>query len=349
MLKSFSSLFLILITTTLDSQVIITSTDMPQTSHSYFSQNVLDFITIDLSLTGPNSTWDYSSLVGVDLDTLYAAPVSSTPLAYQFYFNNVFLYPDYVANYAVPTDDIGATGVSLSDRFEYFKSDANGHKIVGFGANVQGIPTSVRYAVIDKIYHFPMAYGDTGTSYGEYLLSIPTFGAYGQWITRTQNVDGWGTLLTPGGSYDCLRVKTVLELTDTVYADFAGFGSSFNRPTDTIFDWITNGEGIPVLTATSGDLGITSAKFKVGEINVINEQSHQPVKLFPNPANQILYIETDRDGFLTVYDLSGNIILEKRYTAFEKIDVSQLACGVYQLSLTDLSGEKVSRKITVIR
>ena len=349
MLKSFSSLFLILITTTLDSQVIITSTDMPQTGHSYFSQNVLDFITIDLSLTGPNSTWDYSSLVGVDLDTLYAAPVSSTPLAYQFYFNNVFLYPDYVANYAVPTDDIGATGVSLSDRFEYFKSDANGHKIVGFGANVQGIPTSVRYAVIDKIYHFPMAYGDTGTSYGEYLLSIPTFGAYGQWITRTQNVDGWGTLLTPSGSYDCLRVKTVLELTDTVYADFAGFGSSFNRPTDTIFDWITNGEGIPVLTATSGDLGITSAKFKVGEINVINEQSHQPVKLFPNPANQILYIETDRDGFLNVYDLSGNIILEKRYTAFEKIDVSQLACGVYQLSLTDLSGEKVSRKITVIR
>ncbi len=349
MLKSFSSLFLILITTTLDSQVTITSTDMPQTSHSYFSQNVLDFITIDLSLTGPNSTWDYSSLLGANLDTLYAAPVSSTPLAYQFYFNNVFLYPDYVANYAVPADDIGATGVSLSDRFEYFKSDANGHKIVGFGANVQGIPTSVRYAVIDEIYHFPMAYGDTGTSYGEYLLSIPTFGAYGQWITRTQNVDGWGTLLTPSGSYDCLRVKTVLELTDTIYADFAGFGSSFNRPTDTIFDWITNGEGIPVLTATSGDLGITSAKFKIGEINVINEQSRQPVKLFPNPANQILCIETDRDGFLTVYDLSGNLILQKRYTAFEKIDVSQLACGVYQLSLTDLNGEKVSRKISVIR
>ena len=46
---------------------------------------------------------------------------------------------------------------------------------------------------------------------------------------------------------------------------------------------------------------------------------------------------------------SKAIILEKRYTAFEKIDVSQLACGVYQLSLTDLSGEKVSRKITVIR
>ena len=349
MLKSFSYLFSFMAATTMYSQVTITSADMPQTNHSYFSQNVLDFISIDLSLTGANTTWDYSALVGVNLDTLYATPVSSTPLAYQFYFNNVFLYPDYVADYAVPAIDIGATGVSLSDRFEYFKSDTDGHKIVGFGANVQGIPTSVRYAVIDEIYHFPLAFGDAGTSHGEYLLSIPTFGAYGQWITRTQNVDGWGTLLTPSGSHDCLRVKTVLELTDTIYADFAGFGSSFNRPTDTIFDWITNGEGIPVLKVITGNLGITSAKFKVGEINRIKEQSLQPVKLFPNPANDFIHIETDRGGFLTVYDLFGNIILQKAHTAFEKIDVSQLACGVYQLSLTDLNGEKVSRKISVIR
>lgn len=348
MLKSII-LTLSLFTALAYGQITITAPDMPQTNHSYFSQTVLDFITIDLNQTGANTTWDYSTLIGVALDTLYAAPVSSTPLAYQFFFNNVFLYPAYVANYAVPADDIGATGVSLSDRYEYFKTDTTGHKIVGFGANVQSLPTSVRYTVIDDLYHFPMAFGDAIISNGEYLLSVPTFGAYGQWITRTQNVDGWGTVITPGGTYDCLRVKTILEQTDTIYADFVGFGSTFDRPTDTIFDWITNGEGIPILTVTSGNLGITSAKFKIGETNGFMEESSMPIKLYPNPTSEIIYLETDRAGSLTIYDLSGNLIMVVAYSAFQQIDLSELSCGMYHLCLTSFNGENISRKISVIR
>jgi hypothetical protein len=333
-------------------QITVTDSDMPQENYSYISDVVADFIGVDYMQTGINQTWDYSSLIGIALDTLYCAPVSSTPFAYQFFFNNIFLYPDYVANYAVPAPDLGAgggAGVALTDRFEYFRNDSQGHQIVGFGAEIQAIPTSVKYDTIDYIYDFPMDFGNSTTSNAEYLIAVPTFGAYGQWITRSKVVDGWGSVSTPAGTYNCLRVQTVLEQTDTIFADIVGFGSVIPRPNDTIYDFITTGEGIPVLTITVGVAGISQVLFKSSELTSIKETPTQRIELYPNPATNRIVLETDRNGSLEIFDLSGKLINKRNYSAFNEIDLSNMSQGLYHIVLTSNQGEKVSRKIEVIK
>jgi len=333
-------------------QITVTDSDMPQENYSYISDVVADFTGIDYLQTGTNQTWDYSSLVGIAFDTLYCAPVSSTPFAYQFFFNNMILYPDYVADYAVPAPDLsagGGAGVALTDRFEYFRNDSQGHQIVGFGAEIQAVPTSVKYDIIDYIYDFPMDFGNATTSNAEYLIAVPTFGAYGQWITRNKVVDGWGAVTTPSGTYNCLRVQTVLEQTDTIFADLVGFGTVIPRPNDTIYDFITNGEGIPVLSITVGAAGISQVLFKSSELNSVDEISSQPVKLYPNPANNNIILETDRNGSFEIFDLSGKLILKESYNAYTNINLSNLNQGLYHIVLTSDEGGKVSRKIEVIK
>ena len=57
-------------------QITVTASDMPQVNHSYYSNFVLDAALLDVSSTGANYTWDFSSVVSAGQDTLYAAPVS---------------------------------------------------------------------------------------------------------------------------------------------------------------------------------------------------------------------------------------------------------------------------------
>ncbi len=322
---------------------------MPQVYHTYYSELTSDFSSIDVTQTGPAQTWDFSSVLPIGQDTLYAAPISSTPLAYQFFFNNVFLYPDHAADYAVPAMDLGTTGLSLSERYEYFRSDSQGQKIVGFGANIQGVPASVPYDVIDHIYDFPMNYTDSTVSNAEYLADVPGFGAYGQWITRTKKVDGWGTVITPTGTYNCLRVQTILEQIDTIYSETFMFGFTTPRPTDTIYDWVANGEGIPVFSAVVGAGGMQRASYKSSETNSVYEYDQMEVKLYPNPATDRITLETDQSGSIQITDLGGKVVFTSSYSPFESIDLTGLNAGFYQLTLISNNGARVSRKVEVVR
>ena len=74
------------------SQITITDADMPISGNVYYYSNVLDFLSVDVTQTGTNYNWDFSSLNYFDQDSLETVAVSGTPLAYQFYFNNPFLY-----------------------------------------------------------------------------------------------------------------------------------------------------------------------------------------------------------------------------------------------------------------
>ncbi|MBL4625008.1 MAG: hypothetical protein JKY42_07710, partial [Flavobacteriales bacterium] len=254
------------------SQITITDADMSSVNdvviESVVPLNSLD--TIDPSLTGVNYTWDFCHL-SIDnqrVDTFIS--VSSTPLTYQFYFNNAFLYPGYDASYAKRGQEINfnqaGIGVSITDVYDYFKNDASDYKQVGFGANINGIPASIQYDGIDYIYRFPMNYGNIDSSNAAFVVDVPTLGTYGQKIDRRNEVDGWGEITTPFGTYDALRVRTTLTITDTVYLTLANFGTTIPRPAEYVYTWLANGEGIPIMTVTTREIvgveTVTGASFK---------------------------------------------------------------------------------------
>jgi len=331
-------------------QITVDATDMPQVGHSYISQNILDFIIIDATLTGASYNWDFSSVIGLSRDTLNPVSVSSTPLAYQFFFNNMILYPDHVADYAIASQDIDGAGVvSLTERFEYFRDDASGHKITGFGANINGIPTSVKYDQIDIIYDFPMDYGNNSGSDASYLISVPTLGTYGQDFSRSKVVDGWGTVSTPYGTFDCLRVKTTLTTTDTLYIDALGVGSSIPRGTEYIYDWIAKGEGIPVFTAIANAAGVvTEASYLTEHLTSTESYTASSIRLFPNPTFGQIKIESDLRGNYLLFDLTGKLIKKDVYEAFTKIDLSTFKSGFYIITLIAENGQIITKKIEIV-
>ena len=57
-------------------------------------------LNLDFYATGPNFNWDFSSILYSGQDSLVNSAVNQTPFAYQLFFNNIFLYPNHVANFA---------------------------------------------------------------------------------------------------------------------------------------------------------------------------------------------------------------------------------------------------------
>jgi hypothetical protein len=350
------------ITTSAWAQITISNNDLPTTSGIYIRDNAGNTSIIDLSVTGPNTTWDYSALSSNGIDTIDYMTVASTNFAYQLYFNNPFS-PDYDSDLAVDGADfpsIPLVPITITDVVNYFKiANNDGYYQTGFGASISGIPASVKYDPRDKVLPLPCTFGLTQSNQFEWLFEVPALGAYGQRKTRTVEVDGWGTLMLPnGGNYDVLRVKSTIDGLDTIYVDQLGFGFAIPG-TQTEYRWYAQGEGEPVLSVNESLLTGKTANHKHHENtagifskNLLNTE----LDLFPNPTHtkaQIKYY-TPLSGAirLLLFDITGNVILQQNeqckahFNNCFLFDVSALPQGFYTLQIQQ-AGSISSTKMIV--
>ena len=79
-----------------------------------------------------------------------------------------------------------------------------------------------------------------------------------------------------------------------------------------------------------------------GEVD-IEENSFALVELYPNPMNDILYIESDDVESVTFFNAVGQQVLfvENR----NEIDVAELNDGLYFVRLVDNKGNTLTKKI----
>ena len=322
----------------LHAQVVLGPADMPSAG------DTLRYATtaanaIDLALTGADVLWDYSALTPTVLGADTAVAVTSTPFLYQFFFNNTILYPQWAANYGVKGQSFGFQGVSLEDVYDYFKKDNSGFRNVGFGANVNGLPASVRRIPVDWVHRFPLEFGDQDTSFSAFNVSIPTLGYFGQTQTRINTVDGWGTLVLPGGTYEVLRVRSVLQRRDTLFVEQFGFGFGFNEPQTVEYKWLAPGMGAPVLLVTTIAGVPTTARFHhapgiTTTADVL--QADEVPQLFPNPTNEAAFLRLPAgwDGIVRVCDALGREVIDPlvvRGGSVQRVALDGLPEGPYLL------------------
>jgi len=319
-----------------NAQITISDADMLQSGDMYFYSTSTDFSLVDVSLTGVNYSWDNSAITSVAQDTLEAVSVLSTPFAYQLYFNNSFQYPEHKADYAVVGQEIDAFGqVTISDVFDYFKVNSGSLEKVGFGANINGLPASVKFDTIDQVYPLSMTYGTSDSTSAYYILDIPTLGAYGQWIRRKVEVDGWGDITTPYAAYsNTIRVKTTLYQRDTLYVDQFGFGTNVDRPVETTYEWFEPGSGAPVFVAKENAGNLTEIKY-LDTINTTNIESqfYSNWRVYPNPVVNVLNVEIGSDFTYEIYDMEGRLVERVNNITSDKVDLGYLSKGVYTLLL----------------
>jgi type IX secretion system substrate protein len=359
-MKKFLLLVLPFVATEMKAQITINSSDMPNPGDSVLISVRTDTDTNDVTLTGANYTWDYSTLTPV----FQRYEIFDSPLTFTSPFNILFnpINTSYGNDNNILTN-IPLPGATLDEAYDFLKESSSSFRQMGAGYIINGIPLPFIYSAHDIIYKFPMNYLNVDSCDYKFGLPIPTIGYYGQKGHRVNVVDGWGALTTPFGTFNTLRVKSTIAAIDTIYLDAIGFGTNIPRPLRYEYKWLATAKQIPVLKVDATDAGGVPIVNNVEYIDTViagvpqlgiaeGDMDQFNANVFPNPFvdNMTVQYELTSKLHLTmsITDIFGKtiaVVLNETQTSGmhqQVVNVTELglASGVYLFVVqTDSSRE----------
>jgi hypothetical protein len=363
MIKLITSFATLLLASSSISQISVTSTDFVSDSDTALVSTVVDFQNINYQSAGANQTWDFTNVL-VDsqrIDTF--SNVGNAGLVYQFVFNNSFLNPDYKASYyqkastnAVPT---GGIPIAIEDPISFEKISSSKFERVGLGINLNGAPVPIQADTIDVVYQLPMTYQDNWISNSYLFFDLnPAFDIkFKRHQNRTSEVDGYGTVITHYGNFQCIRVKSSLTYIDSLFFDLLGTGNGSwiglpSQP-EIQYRWIAKNQKIPVFSIdvanTFGTETITKVEFRDDlDVTSVQENYKTTFSVYPNPANDFLQLsQISEFDYIQISNISGQLVYNSNAASnYHKIDCSEWQKGVYIVKLS--SSEKTSTKKIII-
>ncbi|MBK7128136.1 MAG: T9SS type A sorting domain-containing protein [Crocinitomicaceae bacterium] len=344
-----------------DAQITIDQSDFPGADDTALV-SVSDDTSLDLTQTGTDFTWDYSTLhiMSQRIDTFFN--LSDASALYQLQFNNFILQPDYASDYyydLIGFELAGAedVGIAISDPVGFVKITSSVVQNVGLGLNLNGYEVPMASDTIDTEYELPMSYGDAWTSDSYIYVDLnPAFnGIFQRYQYRTSEVDGWGTITTRFGTFDAIRVRSELMYDDSAYVDF-GFGGTWLElptPDEVHYTWWSEGNKIPVMKVVAQIVGgnevITRVEFKDQERNLasIEESESFAGEIYPNPANgNVTVVVEPGVQQIEVYSVSGQIMLTEQVNSNQiQLNVADWTTGVYVIKLYSADGISATKLI----
>lgn len=325
-------------------QITIQEPDMSDGGDTAWVSTAVD-LSIDFMTTGPNQTWDYSNLVSngqnlVELFDMSNASIGSLAL-FGFFAPSKYQATNFASSTDIPLAQISTfLPVSITDVFKFSKNSPDSITSVGFSVVIEGIEVPFQSDTIETRYKFPMNYGDSWYSRGYSNLDMnPIYnGIWRQYRERTSNVDGWGSITTPYGTFDALRVDHLIQESDSIYMEIFGNGTWIPLPIPESheYEWWTNGQKEPILRITTSDvLGtetVTDIEYRDFLMNTGLNELDQSLKVFPNPTSEFVSINGLNKSYdYRIYSVKGKLVQEGIMSS--KIDVSRLDNGNYQLIL----------------
>lgn len=349
----FPVLIVSFITGIAQNPITITSNDMPNENDSIQVSIVApgDFALVpNPSATGASFTWDYTSL-SPDYQQFekYDSPLNFTS-PYNYFFNpfNTSYGRDNYEFSAIPLPN-----TNISAAYDFFKESSSQLKQIGAGFIINGMPLPFLYDSDDIVYELPMTFGSNSSCFYKYGLDIPQIGYYGQSGTRTNTVDGWGTLTTPFGTFQTIRLKSTVDAVDTVYNNSLQGGANIPRALKHEYKWFTNGKKIPLLKVETTVIGgtesvsgvryIDSSRSEVPQLGIA-DNAHLKLKsaVYPNPCiNEftVAYrLPVNSFVKITLTDIIGKtvaVINDEQNRGFHKniISTGDYTPGIYFLTL----------------
>ncbi|MBS1651945.1 MAG: T9SS type A sorting domain-containing protein [Bacteroidetes bacterium] len=289
--------------------------------------------------TGTNFTWDFSNAVPTGQGVRNFKSALLTP--YSFFFLNINDYGEKIA------DTINAGIVKITNYYNFYKksSTPNAYQVVGAGVTMSAVPVPAYYSNPDELYVFPLTYSNYDST--TFKFSTPTTTAlplvYSKTGYRITQVDGWGTITTPYGTANCIRLITTQYSQDSV--KFNTFPVKLGFPNyQRSYQWLTTTSKIPYLEITGA---LTGSSFNPTTIRYrdsyrtfagINEViAENNIALYPNPVKDKLYFKNIKNADIEVLDLSGKQLLSIKNNTDESIDVNALTVGIYVLKISTLN------------
>ena len=325
-------------------QITIQAADMSDGGDTSWVTTTMD-PNIDFLTTGANQVWDYSSLTGNGQKLIEYFNMADATFTSQAVFG-MFASSDYQAtNFKsstdIPLDQLSAfLPVSITDIFAFSKNTVDSITSVGYSVMIEGFEVPFKSDTIETRYKFPLNYGDSYNSKGYSELDMnPIYnGIWVQYRERSSTVDGWGTITTPYGTFDALRIDHFIQETDSIFMEIFGNGTWIPLPIPDSheYEWWTNGEKEPLLRISTSDIQgtetVTSVEYRDFLLSSGIKELDQDLTLFPNPTTDYLKVNglSNPCDFLII---SPNGKIVKTGSISEQIDVSDIDKGEYILIL----------------
>lgn len=369
MKKIVFSLFLVTsVSAFSQTQITITSNDLPVVGTSFINVGDLNMIGINVGIAGTNQIYDLSNLGNTSEDTLKYMLPSQTIYASSFVSSNLS----------------SSTTTLLDTNFTFFSSTSSLLSVNGMTAASPVGGNKVIAVASDPLTQLklPVAYLDSFADVSDLLTSsiyinqgLPTgtipFAdtAYIDSahaiinISRVSKIDGWGTVTTPYGTYNVLR-QTVYDVTMftpefLVYAGFLGAtptsigyitipGTEVIDTTTTYFYLSNSTSNRPMILAeiAQNAQGVTtSAKYAKDFFPLaLNELNTSAFDLYPNPATNELILKSDsKIDVAEISTLEGKKVKTIKLNAlYNTINLSDLEKGTYFLTV-EIKGVKSSK------
>lgn len=376
----------------MNAQITVTNSVFPSAGTD-LNRNIVNGLSrIDITAPGPNQTWDMTDLQGTAAN--YTVQAAASGNASASFPNATIILPEI--------GGIAGDG--------YVKIDANQMSTIGVVATLEGFVTDAVVPLTSPRIDLqtPMNYGDTRTgSYGFQIALDPHVPSGTQLdsiitaleadagglvtidsirVTFTTNslteVDAWGSLATPSGTYDVLRLKRIdetnvdLDVKITVFgipnvlwqdpADPAGLnvdpsGLPFvGQDTIYTYEFWNDAEQQPVLKANTEADGTTAS---YGQYKTYNTSTNSVVKnydvtAYPNPAVDNFTLEMNGldngEYTLKMYNIIGKNIknIPFRIEGDTKLNVptSTLDAGTYIYRIVNAENQNlITRRVILVK
>lgn len=343
-------------------QITIDQNDFPGADDTAMI-SVSDETMMDITTTGANAIWDFTDthIMSQRIDTFYN--VADASFTYQLIFNNIIFEPDYASDYyynLVGFDLAGASGAGITiESPQGFVKTTNSYvQNVGMGLIMNGFELPMASDTIDTEFELPMNFSDAWTSNSYMYVDLnPAFnGIFVRHQYRSSEVDGWGEITTPFGTFDVLRVKSQLTFDDSAYIDFGLGGTWLELPTpdQNEYTWWSNDNKVPIMRIVTQDIAgnetISRVEFKDMERNLAGIETSEEFQgsIYPNPATSSVNLTFDSGvNQIQIYSISGELVYQNTITtASININVADWTTGVYMVKL--IGDETVSSTKLVV-
>jgi hypothetical protein len=327
-------------------QITLSGSDFAGANDTIRISQTMDPV-IDYTITGSGFIWSFSELTPTSQFLKYFQPISNSTILVQAEYG--FNAPtEYKATYFLESRDIPIDQLNqflpaeLSDLNAFSRKNMDSITSIGYSLSVNGQALPFKSDTIETHYKFPMNFEDTFSTRGYTYIDLNPVTDFKlkQYRQRMSIVDGFGTLITPFGTFEVLRIKSVINELDSVYQTFFG-GGGWNALPITItteYEWWAVGKDEAMLkivvTDNNGTPQIRSIEYQDNYLGLdasLKENSFE-FNLVPNPADNLISIESDLAiEHIQVIGLDGSVVLKQNANNVSKftIEISMLQAGVY--------------------
>ena len=325
----------------ISAQSSYTSSNYAAVGDTFYMTNVTDFV-LDFETTGTNFNWNFSTLTGFSQDKVMFRNPSSTgfnflTFPYIYIPGNTNLSSTNGNSNTVTT---GGQTYGISDQNDYFKKTTATLKQVAtsFKFNLNGLllPITSQYNPQDIVYTFPFTMGTTNNSLSSHTTSIPSVLYQNTTLDRTNLVDGWGTLITPYGTFaNALRMNTTLVQNDTI--SLAGTGLPRTIRTSRELKWFDASKKYPLMIVTQNSVGTnwvtTNVQFLDNETNFQTNALFFYTPLAPTAGATVNFQNLSTNATIYSWDF-GDPASAANTSALQNPEHIFANNGVYSVTLT---------------